>query len=197
MKSPLKLVKIAALGGLLALPLTTIAALADYSSAKANFETQPLPYRYTIQMLLGVAGYWPAVANDDYSERLYDAITHFQGENGLTATGFIGSHDLARLHALADPFLYKWGMRQVRHPISNETLWIPQALAPIQTTISSGLSFQSADDSVAIAFNHFPGGRLGPIFRRLQAQPRDQLVYEKLKSDFFVIATVSGNRQQF
>jgi hypothetical protein len=60
----------------------------DYGIARANFNRLPMDQRYETQALLGVAGYWPAVANDEFNHRLFEAIAHFQADNGFPVQAF-------------------------------------------------------------------------------------------------------------
>jgi serine protease Do len=59
----------------------------DFRLAEANFNRLSIDQRYEMQALLGVAGYWPAVANDQFSHRLFEAIGRFQEANGFPASG--------------------------------------------------------------------------------------------------------------
>jgi hypothetical protein len=45
----------------------------DYGNARAAFNRLSIDQRYETQALLGVAGYWPAVANDEFNHRLISA----------------------------------------------------------------------------------------------------------------------------
>jgi hypothetical protein len=181
----------------LALSPASSARAGDYPFAKANFESLSLSTRYDREMLLGVAGYWPAVATDNYDHRLFAAITQFQSENGLSPTAYIGDRDLVRLHALADPLLNRWGMRQIRHPATNEILWIPAALLPIEQRINTGVTFRNFEDTVSVAFTHHDHRDLGRIYNNLMAVPRDHLIYEKLSPEFFVIMTTRGESNAY
>jgi peptidoglycan hydrolase-like protein with peptidoglycan-binding domain len=42
-----------------------------------------------MQALLNVAGYWPTVANDQFSHRLFEAVSQFQEANGFPASGIL------------------------------------------------------------------------------------------------------------
>ena len=77
----------------------------DYRVAETNFNRFPVRQRYDMQALLGVAGYWPAVANDQFSHRLFEAVSQFQEANGFPASGILTSDQIDRMHQIADPIL--------------------------------------------------------------------------------------------
>jgi hypothetical protein len=90
----------------------------DYGNARAAFNRLSIEQRYETQALLGVAGYWPAVANDEFSHRLFEAITHFQADNGFPISGILTAAQIDRIRQIADPILSYWQLKLVRHPIT-------------------------------------------------------------------------------
>jgi hypothetical protein len=75
----------------------------DYGIARADFKRLPIDQRYETQVLLGVAGYWSAVANDEFNHRLFEAITHFQADNGFPVSGILTAAQIDRARQIADP----------------------------------------------------------------------------------------------
>jgi hypothetical protein len=88
----------------------------DYGIARADFNRLPIDQRYEMQALLGVAGYWPAVANDEFNHRLFEAIAHFQADNGSPVSGILTGAKIERIRETADPILAYWQLKPVRHP---------------------------------------------------------------------------------
>ena len=78
---------------------------ADYGIARADFNRLPIDQCYETQALLGVAGYWPAVANDEFNHRLFEAIAHFQADNGFPVSGILTGTQIDRMRQIADPIL--------------------------------------------------------------------------------------------
>src|ERR1700720_992582 len=85
----------------------------DYGVARADFNRLPIDQRYETQALLGVAGYWPGVANDQFSHRLFEAIGQFQAANGFPASGILSSGQIDRMRQIADPILAYWQLTPV------------------------------------------------------------------------------------
>ena len=100
----------------------------DYRIEQANFNRLSIDQRYDTQALLGVAGYWPAVANDEFSHRLFEAITHFQADNGFPVSGVFTAAQIDRIHGIADQILAYWRLQLVRHPVAGLPLWVPFGL---------------------------------------------------------------------
>jgi serine protease Do len=132
----------------------------DYGIARANFNRLPIDQRYETQALLGVAGYWPAVANDEFSHRLFEAITHFQADNGFPISGILTASQIDRARQIANPILAYWQLKPVRHPVTGLPLWVPFGVGFNQIRTRSGLDFETANKIAAISFNFFPNGDL-------------------------------------
>ena len=77
----------------------------DYRIAETKFDGMSIDHRYEMQALLGVAGYWPAVANDRFSHRLFEAIGQFQADNGFPVSGILTSDQIERMRQIAGPIL--------------------------------------------------------------------------------------------
>jgi serine protease Do len=164
----------------------------DYRIAEKTFNRLPIGQRYEVQALLGVAGYWPAVANDKFSHRLFEAIGQFQEANGFTASGILTNTQIDRLHQIADPILSYWQLRMVRHPAVGLPLWVPFGLGLNQIPTKSGIDFENANKIAAVSFNFFPDGDLASTYSRLLNVPGHQPVYNKIKDNFFAILMEGG-----
>jgi serine protease Do len=163
-----------------------------YAIARADFNRLPIDQRYETQALLDVAGYWPAVANDQFSHRLFEAIGQFQAANGFPASGILTSHQLDRMRQIADPILAYWQLKPVRHPIARLPLWVPFGVGFDQIQTRSGLDFETANKIAAISFNFFPNGDLRATHSRLLNVAGFRPVYSKIKDNFFAISTEGG-----
>jgi serine protease Do len=164
----------------------------DYGIARAGFNRLPIDQRYETQALLGVAGYWPAVANDEFNHRLFEAIAHFQADNGFPVSGILTGAEIERIRQTADPILAYWQLQPVRHPIAGLLLWVPFGVGFNQVRTRSGIDFESANKIAAISFNFFPKGDLRATHSHLLNVAGFRPVYSKIKDNFFAISTEGG-----
>src|ERR1700730_5010236 len=164
----------------------------DYGIARTDFNRLPIDQRYEMQALLGVAGYWPAVANDQFNHRLFEAIGQFQAANGFPASGILTSDQIDRMRQIADPILAHWQLKPVRHPTAGLPLWVPVGVGFNQIRTRSGIDFETASKIAAISFNFFPNGDLRATHSRLLNVAGFRPVYSKIKDNFFAIATEGG-----
>jgi serine protease Do len=164
----------------------------DYGIAQADFNRLPIDQRYETQALLGVAGYWPAVANDGFNHRLFEAITRFQADNGFPVSGILTAAQTERIRQIADPILAYWQLKPVRHPIAGLPLWVPLGVGFNQNRTRSGINFENANKIAAISFNFFPKGDLRATHSRLLNVAGVQPSYSKIKDNFFALVTEGG-----
>ena len=161
----------------------------DYGIARADFNRLPIDQRYETQVLLGVAGYWPAVANDEFNHRLFEAIARFQADNGFPVSGILTAAQTERIRQTADPILAYWQLKPVRHPIAGLPLWVPVGVGFNQIRTRSGIDFGNATKIAAISFNFFPNGSLDLTYSRLLNIAGVRPSYSKIKDNFFAIQT--------
>src|SRR3984893_1007224 len=161
----------------------------NYGIARAEFNRLPIDQRYETQVLLGVAGYWPVVANDEFNHRFFEAITHFQADNGFPVSGISTAAQIDRARQIADPILAYWQLKPVRHPIAGLPVWVPFGVGFNQIRTRSGLDFETANKITAISFNFFPNGDLRATHSHLLNVAGFRLVYSKIKDNFFAINT--------
>ncbi|MGI8569505.1 MAG: peptidoglycan-binding domain-containing protein [Methylocella sp.] len=169
----------------------------DYGIAQTEFNRLPIDQRYETQALLGVAGYWPAVANDEFNHRLFEAITHFQTDNRFPVSGILTAAQIDRIHQIADPILAYWHLKPVRHPIAGLSLWVPVGVGFDQIRTRSGIDFENTNKIAAISFNFFPKGDLRATHSRLLDVAGVQPSYSKIKDNFFAIVTESGGSNTY
>ncbi|MCK0196888.1 serine protease [Ancylobacter sp. 6x-1] len=170
------------------------AALAPTSlkDARAAFLALPVERRRDIQLLLATLGHWPAVANDSFGPKLFDAIRAFQASVGREATGVMTSDDYNTLLTAASPVLRMWGLERVRHPAGNATLWVPQGLGLERRVEDGDLILKSAHYNVTVLFFQMVGvslaGGHASMLARLGADGH-VIDYSLLKPQFFAISS--------
>jgi serine protease Do len=138
---------------------------------------------------LAWAGYWPAVANDEFNHRLFEAIAHFQADNGFPVSGILTAAQIERIRQTADPILAYWQLKPVRHPIAGLPLWVPVGVGFNQVRTRSGINFENTNKIAAISFNFFPKGDLRATHSRLLNVAGIQPSYSKVKDNFFALVT--------
>src|SRR3712207_2696165 len=60
-----------------------------YRAAASAWSSLDAHQRVRLQVYLTAAGYWPAVPNQDFNVRLFEAITGFQSEHSFPRTGML------------------------------------------------------------------------------------------------------------
>ncbi len=198
MRSILILYGRTALAACLVLAASTCPGRADdYGIARADFNRLPIDQRHETQALLGVAGYWPAVANDEFNHRLFEAIAHFQADNGFPVSGILTAAQIDRVRQIADPILLYWQLQPVRHPIAGLPLWVPFGVGFNQTRTRSGINFENTNKIAVISFNLIPKGDLRATYSRLLNVAGVQPSYSKIKDNFFAIVTEGGGSNTY
>ena len=122
----------------------------------------------------------------------FEAIAHFQGDNGFPVSGILTAAQIDRVRQIADPILTYWQLKAVRHPIAGLPLWVPFGVGFNQIRTRSGFDFENANKIAAISFNFFPNGDLRATYSRLLKFAGDQPSYSKIKNNFFAIQTEGG-----
>jgi hypothetical protein len=115
--------------------------LPGYAQADDAFTRLTLDERVKLQIMLTAAGYWPAVPDADFSTRLFNAILHFEVDNGFAPLGILNEQQMDRLAATAAPYLSAWRFELIRHPSANTAIWVPVGLPLIE---ESSISVESA-----------------------------------------------------
>ena len=76
-------------------------------------------------MYLTAAGYWPAVPNVKFNQRIYEAIIQYQAAKGFPQTGYFSPAEEVSLREEGKPLLSRWNLQPVRHPVSGIGVWVP------------------------------------------------------------------------
>lgn len=167
-------------------------------AARTAFRALPLRERFDLQMLLAVLGYWSAVANDSFGPKLMAAIQAFQRDLGTAPTGMLSRAELDALRASASPLLRLWGLRPVRHPAVDATLWVPAGLGLTQSATDDGLTLTGRSAGVEILFDAYADLDPAPLYNALLAEiPRSTLRYSTVAEDFFVLSITTPDMSRY
>lgn len=167
-------------------------------AARTAFRALPKRERLDLQVLLAVLGYWSAVANDSFGPKLMEAIRSFQRDLGTPPTGMLDAGELEALHADASPLLRLWGLKAVRHPYADATLWVPAGLDLVQSPQDNGLRFSDPLNDLIILFDAFPGVAPGTLFQAIMDRmaPKNVL-YSTATDDFLAISARDSGRSTY
>ena len=156
--------------------------------------------RVRVQVLLAATGHWNAVPNQDFGQRLSDAITRFQRDNGFEPTGYLTDEQVNRLFRVANPVLAMWGLREIKHPTRNVTLWVPMGLGLSSSRSSDGLEFRDPGRRVLLDYKYYGGVDVQRAFAVLLQAAQEQgavVQYKVLRRDFFVIMTYKDGESRY
>jgi serine protease Do len=156
--------------------------------------------RVRVQVLLAASGHWNGVANQDFGQRLFDAITRFQRENGFEPTGYLTDEHVNRLLRVANPVLAAWGLREIRHPVRNVPIWVPMGLGLVSTRSSEGLEFRDPGRRVLLDYKYYSGVDVQRAFAVLLQAAQEQgavVQYKVLRREFFVILTYKDGESRY
>jgi len=162
----------------------------EYHSAAQAWSSLDRFERVRIQVLLAASGHWNSVPNQDFSQRLFEAVTRFQRENGFEPTGYLPQPQVSQLVGLARPVLAMWGLKEIRHPTRNVTIWAPLGLNLISERKPQGLEFRDPQRRVWLDYKYFEGVNVQAAYPVLLASVQRQgsvIQYKVLRRDFFVI----------
>jgi hypothetical protein len=81
---------------LTAFPATAQKRSPEYQVAAQAWSSLDRYERVRMQVLLAASGHWNSVPNQDFSQRLFEAITSFQRENGFEPTGYLPQPQINR-----------------------------------------------------------------------------------------------------
>jgi peptidoglycan hydrolase-like protein with peptidoglycan-binding domain len=146
--------------------------------------------RVRVQVLLAASGHWNSVPNQDFGQRLFEAITTFQRENGFEPSGYLPDREIERLVDAARPALALWGLKQVKHPTRNVSLWVPLGLGLTSNRTPEGLEFRDPQRRISLDYKYFTGVNVQggyPVLLETVQRQGAVIQYKVLRRDFFVI----------
>lgn len=128
----------------------------EYLTAEESFMRLPLEGRITLQTFMTAVGYWNAVPNENFSNRLYRAIITFQAEHGFEKTGFLFGEQLEKLIIDAFPYLQMWGFKPAYHLSAGAYVMIPFGLnLRASKTDTNGFIYTTNDNNIKITFDYY------------------------------------------
>jgi S1-C subfamily serine protease len=164
-----------------------------YQAAENAFQsTYNAEQRIFIQISLIAAGYLNGVPNENFNHRVFDAIQHFQTENGLPATGIVNKAGAERLMSVAVPMLNRWGFQTVSHPLRRIPIWMPMGLGLVATRNEFGLHYEDPQHRLVIDFTTVPNVVIVKNFVALVnniISAGGVIHYKVLKDSWFVISS--------
>jgi serine protease Do len=167
-----------------------------FAEANAVFKRLTAEERIHAQLLLTASGYWNAVPNLDFSNRMFESIKWLQSEMGVVQNGQLGQAELGQVERNAIPILRKWGLRSVKHPERPARIWIPFGLNLALTRDSYGLNYKDSQDRISISFNHFPNLELASTYAMVLQSKREKghkIHFSVIRPDFYVISSSTPN----
>jgi hypothetical protein len=168
-----------------------------YTAAHAAFVNLNEFQRVQLQIKLTAAGFWPAVPNKGFSERLFDAIASFQRANAFAPTGTLDFAENLRLNAVAEPVLASWGFQAIPHPFRGTPLWVPMGLGLRTERTAAGLRFTDSAGHLRLDFEYYPR----PLtlaytdWMNHVIADGDRVDFSRIKPDFFAIATGNASNR--
>jgi serine protease Do len=167
-----------------------------YLEAEGAFSSLSVQDRIALQVVLTANGYWPAVPNVNFNNRLFDAILTFQSVSGYPTNGIIDKQQLDKLVDVAAPILSTYGFRAIPHPTRGHPIWVPIGLGLVAKRDTDGLNWTNAQRSVAMSYSYFPNTDLNNTYQRTLSTVLSgggQVHYRVLRPDFYVISVTTGN----
>jgi serine protease Do len=166
-----------------------------YVEAASAFQSAfNVEQRLFFQVLMTAAGYWNAVPNENFNQRLFKAVQRFQTENGLTPNGAVDKAQLERLFAVATPMLDLWSFRKVSHPSRRTAIWIPFGLGLHAVRNEFGLTYVDPQKRAKIEFTTVPNVGIGQNYAAvLNTIVREgaKVHYRVMKDGWFVISATT------
>ena len=176
------------------------------ATAPANAATQPisqsvrdsyaaftLAERIALQSDLVWTGDYNGLVNGEFSDRLVAAVKAFQTRNKSKPTGVLNPQERAALASAAKPLRDEVGWKLTEDPVTGAHLGLPLKLATQLTAIRSGTRWSSQQGQLQIETFSIPNTTLEQVFERQKKEPANRrVVYNVLRSDFFVISGTQG-----
>ncbi|MFC0218058.1 S1C family serine protease [Pseudochelatococcus lubricantis] len=178
---------------------TTDQSTASFEDARRSFEALPINLRLDIQMMMIATGHWPAVSNEQFGKRLFQAVQAFQSEIGAPQNGILTQPELAELRERAADVLRRWGLSSTILFQTNTPFWIPRGLGLNQRPISNGMAYEANDGSLEIVTSFHPSTALQPFFNTVvgSVQPPATVNFKVLRPTFFVVSFSEGDRSTY
>lgn len=171
-----------------------------YRAAASEWSSLDAYQRVRLQVYLTAAGYWPAVPNQDFGMRLFEAMAQFQSDHGQPRTGMLNNQQVDLLIKAAEPILRAWGMREIVHPTRRVSIWAPLGLSLVQKRVKDGLEYTDPQDRVFMAFKYLENVGVKEVHDYLLQQAMAEgsaIHYEVLRKDFFVVTVFKDGMTRY
>lgn len=164
-------------------------ALADFTTAQAEFSRLSDKEKIWLQINLAATGDYNALYTDVFSSRLYRAITAFQNREGRAPNGVPDSGTRVLLSARGDAFFFQSGFKERVHPIAGSSLMVPMKFFDVEKKIPKGFAFERNDGALSLSFVYYPSydKTYETLFRQLTELSFDRaVIYKVFKPQYFV-----------
>ena len=172
------------------------AASANYRVADADFDSQSLRERESIQEELTWSGDYNGIIDGEFGPRTYEAIVMFQRRKGFAVTGLLSETQRKTLQDNVSMILAEIGYETVNDERANMNLAVPKRLAPNSKPTRRGTRWSSTNDDFVLDSMFIPAGEMSfeQLYRRLGAESGQRRVrYSVIRDDFFVVTgSLSG-----
>jgi serine protease Do len=158
-----------------------------YQRASAQFSALPFNKKSELQMLLAASDYWNAVSFDQFSQKLFDAITQFQRDRQLRETGWLSDDEMLVLRRVANSALSLWRLEPIS--LLSAKLWVPAGLSLTSERNDYGFSLRSNVHPVRITFSFFPTIDVAEGFQIDRRNRKTPANYEIVRPNFFVVVS--------
>lgn len=182
---------------LMVVGLAAVPAQAGFDESRAWFEALAPETRATTQTNLTLLGFYGYLVDGRFGNGTFQALTRFQRNQGLPATGVLSDDDLHQLTNLAADVYTGLGMDLVRDREGQAVLVMPVGLLTERHPIQRGNSYSTPDGGIALQTSRRPIGEkpFQALFDELRL-PRDgrSVTYSHYSDDRFVISGKVGGR---
>ena len=182
------------------LPALALPSPAGYADAERAFDQLSVNDRLTFKIALTAAGYWPVVADPDFSRKLFDATVQYQADNGLSPSGVVDKELLAKVYRSSSPLLATWGFRPIEQPYRGHPVWVPMGLELIAERDQNGLTWRDPQKRVWVTYDYLRDANLAAAYNSVVAKvvaDGGQIAFKSLKDDFFVVSSATHGLDSF
>lgn len=167
-----------------------------YQQAEQSFSQLTVDERIKLQVLLTANGYWPAVPNVNFSNRLLEAISNYQRDYGRIPNGAVDADLFGQVLSSAMPLLQTWNLRAIPHPTRGHPIWVPLGLGLVAKRDGNGIAWSDPQGRTSLAYSYFGGTTLITNYQSVLDKVLSEggrIHYKILKPDFFVVSMSTAN----
>lgn len=172
-------------------------ALADYPTAKANFERLSREQQAAVTLGLVATGDFDGLFDFGFTRRLYGAIREFESREHLQADGILEPREMERLQMQSQSFYQDLDSKFYPHPTVEAKLLVPRKLFDQERREGTDVVFTRDDRNLSLNFTAFPVSErsFADLYAAMVAPTPDRVVtYTRLfRSHFVVTGTFRGH----